>query len=163
MSRVKRGGKHSVQEPRLVLHSLYKQLLQIISFFVLIGMFGQKSNVHSRLAWTRPYKSQIGHKWEKMWFFKSRESYYIISMHRCYQLTLFLALIGEFDQKSNSQPRLVWITPYKSQIGPKRGENIFKSREWYCIVLMYKYYLLNLFRILILKFDQMPNFQPRLD
>jgi len=37
---------------------------------------------------------------------------------------------------------------------------IFKSREWYYIVYIYIYYQLNLFQILIGKFDQKPNFQP---
>jgi len=36
---------------------------------------------------------------------KSRERYYIISIYKYYQLTLFLVLIGKFDQKSNFQPR----------------------------------------------------------
>jgi len=32
--------------------------------------------------------------------------YYIVSMYKYYQLTLFLVLIGKYDQKSNLQPRL---------------------------------------------------------
>jgi len=30
---------------------------------------------------------------------------YIVSMYKNYQLTLFLVLIGKFNQKSNLQPR----------------------------------------------------------
>ena len=53
-------------------------------------------------------------------------------MHKYYQLTFFLVLIEKIDQKSNFQPQLVWIRPYKSQIGSKRGENVvFESRESY--------------------------------
>jgi len=37
---------------------------------------------------------------------KSREWYYIISMNKYYQLTLFLGLIRKFNQKSNFQTRL---------------------------------------------------------
>ena len=74
-------------------------------------------------------------------------------MYKYYQLTLFLVLIGKFDQKLNFQPRLAWIKPYKN--GPKLREKvIFKSREWYYIVSMYKYYQLNLFLILIGKFSK---------
>jgi len=36
--------------------------------------------------------------------FKSREWYYIVSMCKHYQLTLFLVIIGKFDQKSNFKP-----------------------------------------------------------
>jgi len=36
LSRAKRGGKYGAQEPRLVLHSFYKQLPQINLFLVLI-------------------------------------------------------------------------------------------------------------------------------
>jgi len=37
---------------------------------------------------------------------------------------------------------------------------IFKSREWYYIVFIYKYYQLNLFVVLTGKFGQKINFQP---
>jgi len=37
--------------------------------------------------------------------FKNREWYYIVSIYKYYQLTLFLVLIGKFDQKSYFQPR----------------------------------------------------------
>jgi len=36
--------------------------------------------------------------------FKSEEWYYIVSMYKYYQVTLFLVLIQKFDQKSNFQP-----------------------------------------------------------
>jgi len=43
---------------------------------------------------------------------------------------LFLVLIGKFEQKSNFQPQVTWTRPYKSWIGPKRGENaVSKSPE----------------------------------
>ena len=62
---------------------------------------------------------------------------------------MFLVLIEKFDQKANFHPRLVWIRPYKSRIGPKQGENmVFKSREWHYIVSIYKYYNLTLFLVL---------------
>jgi len=35
--------------------------------------------------------------------FKSRDWYYIVSMYKYYQLTLFRVFIEKFDQKSNSQ------------------------------------------------------------
>jgi len=35
---------------------------------------------------------------------KGREWYYIVSMYKYYQLTLFLVLIGKFDQKLNFYP-----------------------------------------------------------
>ena len=62
-----------------------------------------------------------------------------MSMYNYYKLTLFLVLIGKFDQKSNVHSRLA-EQPYKSQIRPKRGENVvFKSREWYYIISIHKY------------------------
>jgi len=33
--------------------------------------------------------------------FKNHERYYIVSIYKYYQLTLFLVLIGKFDQKIN--------------------------------------------------------------
>jgi len=57
--------------------------------------------------------------------FKSREWYYIVSMYKYYQLSLFLFLIRKFDQKSNFQPRLAWIRPYKSWIWPNREKTWF--------------------------------------
>ena len=83
-------------------------------------------------------------------------------MYKYYQLNLFLVLIRKFDQKSNFHPRMAWSRPYKSQVGPKQGENfILKSREWYYIISMYKYKL-TFFLSLIRKFDQKSNSQPRL-
>ena len=35
---------------------------------------------------------------------KRRELYYIVTVYKYYQLTLFLVLIGKFDQKPNFQP-----------------------------------------------------------
>ena len=55
---------------------------------------------------------------------KGREWYYIVSMYKYYQLALFLVLIGKFNQKSNFYPRLAGTKTYKSQVGPKRGENV---------------------------------------
>jgi len=67
-------------------------------------------------------------------------------MYKYYQLNLQFVLIGKFDQKLNFQHRLAWTRPYKSEIWPKRGENlIFKCRKWYYIVYLYKYYKLNHF------------------
>jgi len=57
------------------------------------------------MAWSRPYKSQIGPKPGEIFILKSREWYYIISMYK-YKLTFFLSLTGKFDQKLNFQPRL---------------------------------------------------------
>jgi len=45
-------------------------------------------------------------------------------MYKYYQLILFQVLIDKFDQKSNFYPRLAGTKPYKSRIGPKRGENV---------------------------------------
>jgi len=42
-------------------------------------------------------------------------------MYKYNQLTLFLVLIGKFDQKSNFYPQLAGT---KSQIAPKRGESV---------------------------------------
>ena len=78
---------------------------QLNLFLVLTGKFDQKSNFHPRIAWSRPYKSQIVPKQGENFILKSREWYYIISMYK-YKLTFFLSLIGKFDQKSNFQPRL---------------------------------------------------------
>jgi len=61
--------------------------------------------------------------------------------------------LGSLTKIQNLSPiGLNW--PYKSRIGPKGGENeVLKSREWYYIVSMHKYYQLTLFLILIRKFD----------
>ena len=127
---------------------------QLTLFLVLIMKFDQKSIIHPQLAWNQLYKSRVGPKRIENMVLNSRKSYYIVSMYKYYQLTIFLILIGNFDQKLNFQPRLVWTRPYKSRIGLKRGENlIFKSREWYYIVSMYNLRLVNLFLILIGKFD----------
>jgi len=45
----------------------------LILFLILIEKFDQKSYFHSRLAWTSPYKSQIGEKQGENEVFKSRE------------------------------------------------------------------------------------------
>jgi len=45
-------------------------------------------------------------------------------MYNYFQLTLFLVLIGKFDEKSNFLPWLAWTRPYKSWAGPKQGESI---------------------------------------
>ena len=52
-------------------------------------------------------------------------------MYKYYQLTFFLVLKEKIDQKSNFQPQLVWTRPYKRQIGSKRENVIFESRESY--------------------------------
>jgi len=58
-------------------------------------------------------------------------------------------------------PDLARTGHYKRRIGPKWGENvIFKSREWYYIVYIYKYYQLTLFLVLTGTFNQKSNFQP---
>jgi len=49
------------------------------------------------------YKSWIGLNKEKNVIFKSQEWYYIVSIYKYYQVTLFLVLIQKFDQKSNFQ------------------------------------------------------------
>ena len=106
-----------------------------LNLLVLTGKFDQKSNFPPQMAWSRPYKSQIGPKEGENFILKSRERYYIISMHK-YKLTFFLSLIGKFDQKSNFHPRMAWSRPYKSQIEPKQGENfILKSRE--CGIILF--------------------------
>ena len=73
--------------------------------------FDKKSNIHPRLAWNRPYKSRVGPKRiENMilncqkWYYIGNfdQKYYIGNfMYKYYQLTIFLILIGNFDQKSN--------------------------------------------------------------
>jgi len=50
-------------------------------------------------------------------------------MYKYYQLTLFLSLIGKFDQKSNFYPRLARNKPYKSRIEPQRRENVVLRAE----------------------------------
>jgi len=47
------------------------------------------------------------------------------SMYKYYQLTLFLVLIGKFDQKLNFQPRLAWIRSYKSRMGLNEEKTCF--------------------------------------
>jgi len=42
---------------------------------------------------------------------KIREYHYIVSMYSYIQLTLFLVLIGKFDQKLNFRPWLAWTGP----------------------------------------------------
>jgi len=58
-------------------------------------------------------------------------------MHKYYQLTLFLVLIGKFDKSQTFG--LEWPKPglSRAQIGKNM---VFKSREWYDIVSIYKYY-----------------------
>ena len=125
---------------------------QLTLFLVLIMKLDQKSIIHPRLTRNRPYKSRVGPKRIANMVLNSRKWYYLVSMYKYYQVTIFLNLIRNFDQKSNFQPRLVWTRPYKSRIGPKRGENlVFK---WYYIVSIYNLWLFNLFLILIGKFNQ---------
>ena len=90
----------------------------------------------------------MGPKWGESVIFKNLKWYNIVCMYKNYQLTFFLVLIGKFDQKSNFQPLLAWISPYKSWWA-KQGENeIFKSDKGYYIVSMYKYCQLTLFLVL---------------
>jgi len=92
----------------------------------------KKYSFHPWLAWIRPYKSPIGPKRGENVVIKIWLWYYALSMYKYYQLTFFLVLIEKIDQKSNFLLKLVWIWPYKSQIGSKRGENvIFESDESY--------------------------------
>jgi len=58
-------NKHGSQEPGIVLHSFYVQLLLLNLVSFLIGKFDQKSNTHPRLAWTRPYMRRIRPKQEE--------------------------------------------------------------------------------------------------
>jgi len=64
--------------------------------------FCQSSNFQPRLAWSRLYKSQVG----KNMILKSRETYYIFSMYKYYQFTLFLVLIQKFNQIQTFTPDL---------------------------------------------------------
>jgi len=143
-------GNRSSQEPGVVLYSFYVQLLPINFVSCLNWKFDQKLNFHLRLAWTRICKCQIRPKQGENVVLKSRERYYIISIYKYYEKTLFLVLIGKFDQKSNFHPQLVWGKPYKSRTWPKLEENVaFKSRGWYYLVFMYIYFLLAFFLFLI--------------
>jgi len=83
--------------------SLYNYF-QLNLFLVLSRKFDRRSNFHSRLAKTKPYTRRIGPKRVENEVPKSREWYYIVSMHKYYQLSLFLVLIGKCDQKPNFWP-----------------------------------------------------------
>ena len=63
-------GKHGFQEPDVVLHSFYVQLLLFNLILVLNGKFDRRLNFHLRLARTI-YKSRIGPKLGKYIVFKS--------------------------------------------------------------------------------------------
>ena len=80
------------------------------------------------LARTGHYKRQIGPKWGENVIFKHREWYYIVSMYKYYQLTLFLVLIWKFDQKSNFHHRLAGTKPYECRLGKKHWEK-YGSQE----------------------------------
>jgi len=56
---------------------------------------------------------------------KSRELYYVVSIYNYYQLTLFLVLIGKFDQKSNFIPN--W--PELGHIRAEKGSN--GEKTWF--------------------------------
>ena len=129
----------------------------------LCSLFGSliKSDFQSRLVWAKPYKSRIGPQQGESVFLKSQELYCIV-----YIQILSIKFISLLNWevcpkvKLSSQNSLKW--PYKSQIGPKQGENFIpKSREWYYIISMYKYKF-TFFLSLIGKFDKKSNFQPRL-
>jgi len=66
---------------------------------------------------------------------------------------MFLVLIEKFDQKSKSHPRLAWIRPYKSRMGPNRE----KTGSQELVVILHSFYaqklLINLILVLIEKFD----------
>ena len=126
---------------------------QLTLFLELVGKFDKKLNFQW-LAKIRPYKNQVGPAYGRKCDYQESGVYYKVFMYNYHQLTLFLVLIWKFDQKSSFHPQLAWSRPYKSQIGPKRRENmIFHSWEWCYIVSIYKYYQLNLFLLLIRKFD----------
>ena len=84
----------------MVLHSFNAQILTIKFISSLNWKLDQKSNFQSRLALIRHCKSRLGNKHGENMVFKSRELYYTVSMYNYYHLTLFLVLIGKFDQKS---------------------------------------------------------------
>ena len=74
---------------------------------------------------------------------------------------MFLVFIEKFDQKSDFQTQLARTKPYKSRMGSKLGENIVFQKTGAVLHSFYvNYYWLNLFLVLIRKFDQKSNFQP---
>jgi len=58
-------------------------------------------------------RAKFGSKQGEKVVLKSREWYYIISMHKYYRLTYFLVLMGCLTK---NQPWLAWTKPYKSQM-----------------------------------------------
>jgi len=106
------------QEPSVVLHSIYIQILPINLIFSLNWKFHQKSKFQPLLVWILGLiRDELGLNGGENVIFKKQKWYYIISMYKYSQLTFFLFLIGKFDQKSNFQPLLAWIRPYKSRMG----------------------------------------------
>jgi len=80
-------------------------------------------------------------------------------MNKYCQLILFLVVIENSNQKLKFQPWLAYTRPFKSQTGPKWGENmIFNGWERYYIVSMNKYYKLPLFLFLFGMFDRKSTF-----
>jgi len=65
--------KRNFQGMGVILRNFYDKYYQITLFLVLISKFDQKLNFQPWLAWTRPYKSLIGHKREENVIFKKRE------------------------------------------------------------------------------------------
>ena len=87
------------------------------------------SNFHPHLAWTRPYKSQIGNKQGENVIFKSQEWYYIVSMHKYYQLSLFL-ILESFTKSQIFSPDWPKLSLIRSKLRKKHRENmILKRRE----------------------------------
>ena len=62
-------------------------------------MFHYKSNFQRLLVWIKPHKCRIGPKWGENVIFKNLKWHNIVSKYY-YKLTLFLVLIGKFNQKS---------------------------------------------------------------
>jgi len=83
---------------------------------------------------------------------KSRERYYIVSIYKYYQLTLFLVLFGSLTKSQifsvdwsklglGRDDRARWGENVIYKNHEKLVENrIYKGREWYYIVSMYNYY-----------------------
>ena len=92
---------------------------------------------------------------------KRQEWYYIVSIYKYYQVTLFLVLIQKFDRKSNFQPDWPELGLIRFDQYPDREKFFLKRREWWYVVSMYKHFELTLYLIQIRKFDQKSNFQPR--
>jgi len=83
------------------LQNFYVQIYQFTLFLVSLGSL-TKCHTLAPIGLTRPYKSRVGPKRGENVALKSQEYYYIVSNYNnVNQLTLFLVLIGKFDQKSN--------------------------------------------------------------